>query len=246
MHHFFAEPSQIKGGIVCIEGTDVNHMKNVLRMKAGEKVEVSDGQGTEYLCEVDRYEEEYAFLRIISAGRKEAELPSKIFLFQGLPKGDKMELIIQKAVELGVYQIIPTSTKRAVVKLDAKKAGKKTERWNAIALSAAKQSGRSRVPQVMPVLSFREALEQARELDVVMIPYEQAEGMEKTREIISAVRPGQDVGIFIGPEGGFEEDEVEKAIQSGAHSITLGKRILRTETAGLAILSILMYHLENS
>jgi 16S rRNA (uracil1498-N3)-methyltransferase len=246
MHHFFAEPSQIKGGIVCIEGTDVNHMKNVLRMKAGEKVEVSDGQGTEYLCEVDRYEEEYVFLRIISAGSKEAELPSRIFLFQGLPKGDKMELIIQKAVELGVYQVIPTSTKRAVVKLDAKKAGKKTERWNAIALSAAKQSGRSRVPQVMPVLSFREALEQARELDVVMIPYEQAEGIEKTKEIISAVRPGQDVGIFIGPEGGFEEDEVEKAIQSGAHSITLGKRILRTETAGLAILSILMYHLENS
>lgn len=246
MHHFFAEPSQIKGGIVCIEGTDVNHMKNVLRMKAGEKVEISDGQGIEYLCEVDRYEEEYVFLRIISAGRVEAELPSRIFLFQGLPKGDKMELIIQKAVELGVYQIIPTSTKRAVVKLDAKKAGKKTERWNAIALSAAKQSGRSRIPQVMPVLSFREALERARELDVVMIPYEQAEGMEKTKEIISAVRPGQDVGIFIGPEGGFEENEVEKAIQSGAHSITLGKRILRTETAGLAILSILMYHLENS
>lgn len=246
MHHFFAEPSQIKGGIVCIEGTDVNHMKNVLRMKAGEKAEVSDGQGAEYLCEVDRYEEEYVFLRIISAGRGEAELPSRIFLFQGLPKGDKMELIIQKAVELGVYQIIPTSTKRAVVKLDAKKAGKKTERWNAIALSAAKQSGRSRIPQVMPVLSFREALEQARELDVVMIPYEQAEGMEKTKKIISAVRPGQDVGIFIGPEGGFEEDEVEKAIRSGAYSITLGKRILRTETAGLAILSILMYHLENS
>lgn len=246
MHHFFAEPSQIKGGIVCIEGTDVNHMKNVLRMKAGEKVEISDGQGIEYLCEVDRYEEEYVFLRIISAGRAEAELPSRIFLFQGLPKGDKMELIIQKAVELGVYQIIPTSTKRAVVKLDAKKAGKKTERWNAIALSAAKQSGRSRIPQVMPVLSFREALERARELDMVMIPYEQAEGMEKTKEIISAVRPGQDVGIFIGPEGGFEENEVEKAIQSGAHSITLGKRILRTETAGLAILSILMYHLENS
>ncbi len=246
MHHFFAEPSQIKGGIVCIEGTDVNHMKNVLRMKAGEKAEVSDGQGAEYLCEVDRYEEEYVFLRIISAGRSEAELPSRIFLFQGLPKGDKMELIIQKAVELGVYQIIPTSTKRAVVKLDTKKAGKKTERWNAIALSAAKQSGRSRIPQVMPVLSFREALEQARKLDVVMIPYEQAEGMEKTKAIISAVRPGQDVGIFIGPEGGFEVDEVEKAIQSGAHSITLGKRILRTETAGLAILSILMYHLENS
>lgn len=246
MHHFFAEPSQIKGEIVCIEGTDVNHMKNVLRMKAGEAVEVSDGQGAQYLCEVDRYEEKYAFLRIISAGSGEAELPSRIFLFQGLPKGDKMELIIQKAVELGVYQIIPTSTKRAVVKLDAKKAEKKTGRWNAIALSAAKQSGRSWVPQVMPVLSFGEALECARELDIVMIPYEQAEGMEKTKEVISSVCPGQDVGIFIGPEGGFEDDEVEKAIESGAHSITLGKRILRTETAGLAILSILMYHLENS
>lgn len=246
MHHFFAEPSQIKGGIVCIEGTDVNHMKNVLRMKAGEKVEVSDGQGAEYICEVDRYEEEHVFLQIISAGSGEAELPSRIFLFQGLPKGDKMELIIQKAVELGVYQIIPASTKRAVVKLDAKKAVKKAERWNAIAVSAAKQSGRSRIPQVMPAMSFREALEYARELDVVLIPYEQAEGMGKTKEIISSVCPGQDVGIFIGPEGGFEEDEVERAIESGAHSITLGKRILRTETAGLAILSILMYHLEDA
>ncbi|MGC4019911.1 MAG: 16S rRNA (uracil(1498)-N(3))-methyltransferase [Muricomes sp.] len=245
MHHFFAEPSQIKGGMVCIEGTDVNHMKNVLRMRIGEQAEVSDGQGMEYLCEIDRYEAECAFLQIISSGAGEAELPSRIVLFQGLPKGDKMELIIQKAVELGANQIIPVSTKRAVVKLDAKKAEKKTERWNAIALGGAKQSGRSRIPEVMPVMTFDRALEYARELDVVLIPYEKAQGMGKTKEIIASICPGQDIGIFIGPEGGFEENEVERAIGAGAQSITLGKRILRTETAGLAILSILMYHLES-
>lgn len=245
MHHFFADPCQIKNKVVCVEGADVNHMRNVLRMKPGEQVKISDGQGNEYLCEVGRYEEKCALLSIVSSGKGGTELPSRIFLFQGLPKSDKMELIIQKAVELGVYQIIPAMTKRTVVKLDAKKAGKKIERWNQIVLSAAKQSGRSMIPEVMPVMTFGEALQYGRKMDIVLIPYEKAEGMEKTGKIISAVRPGQDIGVFIGPEGGFEEEEVEKAVQSGAHSVTLGKRILRTETAGLAMLSILMYQLES-
>ena len=245
MHHFFAEPSRIKDKVISVEGADVNHMKNVLRMKPGEQVEINDGQGKRYLCEVDRYEDEYAFLRIVSSGGDGTELPSRIFLFQGLPKADKMELIIQKAVELGVHQIIPTATKRTVVKLDAKKAEKKTERWNGIALSAAKQSGRSMVPEVLPVMSFQQALKYAQEMNVVLMPYEKAEGMKPTSQIISSVCPGQDIAIFIGPEGGFQEDEVERAVQSGAHPITLGRRILRTETAGIAVLSILMYHLES-
>ena len=155
-----------------------------------------------------------------------------------------MELIIQKAVELGVGEIVPVATRRAVVKLDDKKAGKKVQRWNSIALGAAKQSGRSLVPEVKPVMTFAQAVEYAKELDIVLIPYELAEGMEKTREIISAVRPGQSIGVFIGPEGGFDEEEVEKAASFGAQPITLGRRILRTETAGLCVLSILMYHLE--
>ena len=176
--------------------------------------------------------------------QRDTELPSKIYLFQGLPKADKMELIIQKAVELGAYEVIPVSTKRAVVKLDDKKAGKKVERWNSIAESGAKQSGRNVIPKVTEVMSFKNALEYAKGLDVLFIPYELAEGMEETRELIEQIQPGQSVGIFIGPEGGFEVSEVESTIEYGAKPITLGKRILRTETAGLTMLSILMYHLE--
>lgn len=244
MHHFFTEPSQIRVPHIFITGPDVNHMKNVLRIMPGERVGISDGQGTDYVCEVDRLEETEVVLNILSSEKSYSELASRIYLFQGLPKGDKMELIIQKAVELGVFEIVPVATRRAVVKLDEKKAKKKTERWNAIALGAAKQSGRSLIPEVKPVMRFAEALEYAKELDVLLIPYEMAEGMEKTKEIISAVRQGQSVGVFIGPEGGFDEEEVEKAAAEGAQPVTLGRRILRTETAGLTVLSILMYHLE--
>ncbi|GAA0802188.1 16S rRNA (uracil(1498)-N(3))-methyltransferase [Faecalicatena orotica] len=244
MHHFFTEPSQIRDPHIFITGPDVNHMKNVLRIMPGERVGISDGQGTDYVCEVDRLEETEVVLNILSSEKSYSELASRIYLFQGLPKGDKMELIIQKAVELGVFEIVPVATRRAVVKLDEKKAKKKTERWNAIALGAAKQSGRSLIPEVKPVMRFAEALEYAKELDVLLIPYEMAAGMEKTKEIISAVRQGQSVGVFIGPEGGFDEEEVEKAAAEGAQPVTLGRRILRTETAGLTVLSILMYHLE--
>ncbi|MCI6465015.1 MAG: 16S rRNA (uracil(1498)-N(3))-methyltransferase [Faecalicatena sp.] len=244
MHHFFTEPSQIRETEIFIEGADFNHMKNVLRMKPGEKVGISDGQGTDYTCEVERFEEGAAVLHILSSEKSYSELSSRIILFQGLPKGDKMELIIQKAVELGVWEVVPVSTRRAVVKLDDKKAAKKVQRWNSIALGAAKQSGRSLVPEVKPVMSFAEALEYAGELDITLIPYEMAEGMEKTKEMISSIRPGQSIGVFIGPEGGFDEEEVEKAQDMGAFPITLGKRILRTETAGLTVLSILMFHLE--
>lgn len=244
MHHFFTEPSQIRETHIFITGPDVNHMKNVLRINPGEKVGISDGQGTDYVCEVDRLEETEVVLKILSSEKSYSELASRIYLFQGLPKGDKMELIIQKAVELGAYEIIPVATRRTVVKLDDKKAKKKTERWNAIALGAAKQSGRSLIPAVKPVMRFAEAIEYAKKLDVVLIPYEMAEGMEKTKEIISSVKPGQSVGVFIGPEGGFDEEEVEKAAENGARPVTLGRRILRTETAGLTVLSILMYHLE--
>jgi 16S rRNA (uracil1498-N3)-methyltransferase len=130
------------------------------------------------------------------------------------------------------------------VKLDDKKAAKKVERWNSISEGGAKQSGRNVIPKVQNVMSYKEAMQYAKELDVVLIPYELAEGMEETRQIIEAIQPGQSVGIFIGPEGGFETEEVEYAISQGAKAITLGKRILRTETAGLTTLSILMYHLE--
>ena len=244
MQHFFVDASQVSEETIRIEGSDVNHMKNVLRMRIGEEVTVSDGQGKEYLCQVLDFEEEQVQLKIVETKASDAELPSKIYLFQGLPKQEKMELIVQKCVELGIYAVIPVSMKRCVVKLDAKKGAKKVERWNTIAASAAKQSGRGIVPEVTSVKTYKEALEMAKDLDVVLVPYECAEGMDHTKELIQSIKPGQSVGIFIGPEGGFDLDEIALACETGGQVITLGKRILRTETAGLALLSVLMFQLE--
>ena len=244
MQHFFVTPDQVKGDLIFVEGSDVNHMKNVLRMRIGEEVTISDGNNRQYICEIKEYEQDEAVLHILEEMNTDTELPSKIYLFQGLPKQDKMELIVQKCVELGCYEVIPVATKRCVVKLDDKKAKKKIERWQQIAESAAKQAGRGVIPEVKDVLSFKEALKYAKDLDVVLIPYELAEGMKETKQLISEIKPGQSVGIFIGPEGGFEREEVETAIDEGAKAITLGKRILRTETAGLTTLSVLMFHLE--
>lgn len=244
MQQFFVTADQVRGEQIYIEGSDVNHMKNVLRMHPGESVRISDGSNRRYICQIKEYTEEQAILTIVEEDETNAELASRIYLFQGLPKGDKMEMIVQKAVELGVYKIAPVAMKRCVVRLDDKKAAKKVDRWGEIAKSAAKQSGRGIVPKVGSVLKFEEAVTLSKELDVVFVPYELAEGMEETRRLISAVKPGQSVGIFIGPEGGFEKDEVEKLKEAGASEITLGSRILRTETAGMTALSILMYHLE--
>ena len=247
MQRFFVETYQIEEENHCIHvtGADVNHIKNVLRMKQGEELWISDGGTKEYRCEIESLGDEEVLLHIIYAQEPNYELPNRIYLFQGLPKADKMELIIQKAVELGAYAIVPVETKRCVVKLDEKKAAKKTARWQQIAESAAKQSKRMLIPKVHQVLSFKEALKYAESMDIRLIPYELAKGMQETKEILAAIEQGQSIGIFIGPEGGFEEKEVEAAISEGAKPITLGKRILRTETAGLAILSVLMFQLEN-
>ena len=247
MHHFFVEPSQIQGNHIFIDGPDVNHIRNVLRMNPGEEVNVTDGSGEKvYRCAIASIGEDKVELNIMWAQEKGMELPSKIYLFQGLPKSDKMELIIQKAVELGVYEIIPIATARAVVKLDQKKAADKVKRWQAISESAAKQSKRLLIPEVKEPVKFSEALKLASDLDVRLIPYELAEGMDGTRRIIQSVKPGQSVAVFIGPEGGFEEAEVELAKEAGFQAITLGRRILRTETAGMTVLSILMYQLEEN
>ena len=245
MHHFFVTPEQVRENQIYIEGSDVNHMKNVLRMKIGEELQVSDGENKKYRCKIEAFTEREVCVTILEELKSDTELPSKLYLFQGLPKSDKMEWIVQKAVELGVWEIIPVATKRAVVKLDEKKAAKKVERWNSISESGAKQSGRTVIPEVKQVMSYKEALAYAKQLDVVLIPYELAEGMQETKQLIRSINPGQSVGIFIGPEGGFEQEEIGLAMESGATPVTLGKRILRTETAGLTMLSVLMYHLEN-
>ena len=245
MQHFFVTPDQVQEDKIYIDGSDVNHIKNVLRMRIGEEVTVNDGNNQSYLCEIRAFEDEQVVLDIIESKTTDSELLSKIYLFQGLPKQDKMELIVQKAVELGAYQVIPVATKRAVVKLDEKKAAKKVARWQQIAESAAKQAGRGYIPEVHEVMNYREALEYAKSLDVVLIPYELAEGMRETKEILASIKKGDSIGVFIGPEGGFEREEVEKAIEMGAKVITLGKRILRTETAGLTTLSVLMFQIED-
>lgn len=245
MYQFFVEPCQIQGTRVVITGNDVNHIKNVLRMQPGEEIAVSNGEdGKEYRCGIEELNEDEIVCTLRFVKEDGVELPSKIYLFQGLPKADKMELIVQKAVELGVYEIIPVATKRAVVKLDEKKAKSKIARWQTISEAAAKQSKRRIVPEIHPVLSFKEAVNYAKEMPIKVIPYELAEGMEKTRELISSLKPGEDIAIFIGPEGGFEESEIQIALENGIESITLGKRILRTETAGFTVLSWIMYHLE--
>lgn len=245
MYQFFVEPSQIQGNRIVILGKDVNHIKNVLRMRPGEEIAVSNGtDGKEYRCGIEEIFEDEVICSLRFVKEDALELPSKVYLFQGLPKADKMELIIQKAVELGVYQVIPVSSKRAVVKLDEKKAKSKIERWQGIAEAAAKQSKRGIIPEIGPVMTMKQAIEFSKCAKVRVIPYELAEGMSKTKEIIEGLKPGEDVAIFIGPEGGFEEEEVKLASESGIEPITLGKRILRTETAGMTVLSWIMYHLE--
>ena len=246
MSHFFVTSSQVAGEQLIITGDDVNHMKNVLRMRSGEAFTAADENGVFYHCEVDTLDKQEVTAKIMWKEQGTSELSSKLYLFQGLPKSDKMEMIIQKAVELGAYEIVPVATKRAIVKLDAKKEASKIKRWQAIAEGAAKQSGRMIVPQISGVKTFQEALKMAQALDINIIPYECARGMDGTREIFGNIKPGMSVGIFIGPEGGFEESEVEAAKALDVKPVTLGKRILRTETAGLTTLSILMYLLEES
>ena len=244
MHRFFAEPGNIGEKEIVITGADVNHIRNVLRMRTDEEVLIADGQGAEYRCKLIELSENEVRAQILWKLDGNAELSSEVTLFQGLPKSDKMDLIVQKCVELGVDRIVPVSTKRAVVKLDAKKEQTRLKRWNTISESAAKQSGRGVIPEVSGVMSFGKALEEAKKLDVLLIPYERAEHMAETRRVMGSIQPGQSVGIFIGPEGGFEESEVEEAVAAGAKAITLGKRILRTETAGLAVMAMLSYLLE--
>lgn len=248
MYHFFVEPGQINESdkSVIITGSDVNHIKNVLRMKIGEELAVSNGMdGREYVCGIRKFDEDAVECELRFIKEDAVELPVKVTLFQGLPKADKMEMIIQKAVELGVTEIVPVATKRCVVKLDDKKAASKIARWQNIAEAAAKQSKRGIIPQVLPVQSFKLALKQAENMDVRLIPYELASGMERTRELLGGLKPGQNVAVFIGPEGGFEESEIDLAREAGVEPITLGRRILRTETAGMTVLAWIGYLCES-
>ena len=245
MYHFFADPSDISDRDIYLRGETYNHIRNVLRMKQGDVISVSDGVSeNEYRCHIEDFDEDIVHCRLDFIKEADTELPVKVYLFQSLPKGDKLELVIQKAVELGVTEIIPVASKRCVVKLDAKKAAAKNTRWNSISEAAAKQSRRRIVPEVKAVMDFKEALSYAKSLDIRLIPYELAEDFQATRDIIENIEPGASVAIFIGPEGGFAEDEIAAAKEAGLIPVTLGHRILRTETAAMVVLSWLIYRLE--
>ena len=250
MYRFFVERDQINtvDNTVLITGDDRNHIKNVLRMNEGEEVSVMvPGDDREYRCAVSGYSEDAAILKLLFIKESNVELPCEVVLYQALPKADKMELIITKAVELGAARIVPVATKRAVVKLDKDRAQKKTARWNAMCEAAAKQSKRAVIPEVSPVMTFAEALDDCKNYEVKMIPYELSDpdSMNSTRKIMESIEPGSKIAVFIGPEGGFEESEIELATNAGFAPVTLGRRILRTETAGLVVLAWLIYNLES-
>jgi 16S rRNA (uracil1498-N3)-methyltransferase len=244
MYQFFVEPAQVREQEIIITGSDVNHIGNVLRMKPGERIRVSDNSGKSYFCSIREITSDTVLADIDEADVSGTELPNRIFLLQGLPKADKMELIIQKSVELGASVVIPVAMKNCVVKLDEKKAASKTSRWQAIAESAAKQSKRAVIPQVHEPLSWKEALNFAKTLDIMLVPYENERGMDATRELIGKLTPGQSIGILIGPEGGFSDAEIAETDSLGFSRISLGRRILRTETAGPATLAMLVFQLD--
>ena len=245
MHRFFVSSGQVADGRITIEGEDVNHIRNVLRLRAGEDFEAADEEGRVYTCRILETFGESIVAEVLFSEMSGAELPNRITLYMGLPKYDKMELVIQKAVELGAFRIVPVRTRRTVVKLDEKKAAAKVARWQSIAEAAAKQSKRALIPEVAQVRDFPKSVAEARAAGGrIVFPYECAEGIDRTRAVLGGIRPGEPVAVFIGPEGGFDPEEAALAEANGAQIVTLGRRILRTETAAITALGILSYVLE--
>ena len=248
MHKFFTPKELINGDVAKIIGDDVKHIYKVLRITQGEKVTLNNCEGVEYIAKVISVTKQEVLLEVLEKLDVNNESDIKIYLFQGLPKSQKMDLIVQKGTELGVAEFIPTITHRVDVKL--KGEFKKLDRLNRIALEAAKQSKRSIIPKVSEPIEFDDMIEKINSLDLVLVPYENAEnfGIKKlvnNLEKNGSIEKIKSVGIFVGPEGGIEEDEIEKLKENGAHIITLGKRILRTETAGFVATSLIQYELSD-
>ncbi len=243
MHNFFVNESNRNGNFYYITDGDFNHIKNVLRMRVGDTFLVSVA-GKSDLCALAEITGDTAVAEIVEENYQDTSLPIKLYLFQGLPKSDKMELVIQKAVELGAEGIIPVEMSRCVVKIEDKKKKSKQSRWQSISESAAKQSKRTLIPEVFEIMSYKNALKKAEEMDLFIVPYESKDGMKSTKDALSEMKSGMKVGILIGPEGGFEENEVEQAKKVGGIPVSLGKRILRTETAAITSLSMCMLYAE--
>ena len=242
MYNFFVNETERQGNCFIITESDFNHISNVLRMKNGDEILVSCN-GLASLCKIEIFSD-YVKAEIIEEDYHNTNLPVKIHLFQGLPKSDKMELIIQKAVELGVEEITPVEMNRCVVKIEEKKKKSKKERWQLIAESAAKQSKRVVIPKVNDIISYKQFLEKSEELSVLLVPYENKEGMKATKEALKEIKSGDTVGIIIGPEGGFDEKEIDLVTGKNGKTISLGSRILRTETAAIASVTMCMLYAE--
>ena len=255
MHKFFVPKSNIDGNNAIIDGEDVKHIYRVLRLQVGDKVSVNNSEGIEYIGQITSIDKKEVNINLLEENPINNESPVEVYLFQGLPKSTKMDLIVQKNTELGVKAITPIITKRVVVKTELKEFKKvegfkkldefkKLDRWNKIALEASKQSKRSLVPQINVPIEFEVLLEELKKLDLVIVPYENQEGYG-IKKLIQNIEKNNinKIGIIIGPEGGFEESEILKLKEIGAKIVTLGPRILRTETAGFVCLSLIMYEL---
>lgn len=242
MSRFFVSTGQIGNGNIHITGSDVKHITKVLRLRTGDKLTAVDGQGTEYEAQITESNVTEIICQIVAQKEVNREAPLKVTLVQGLPKGDKMELIIQKCTEIGVAEIIPVATERAVVQLDAAKAVKRRERWQRVAEEAAKQAGRTVVPVVKDVTTLADVMAGISAEALAIMPWE-AETSLGLKEILSQYASKQEVYIFIGPEGGFAQAEVELARRHGLHIVTMGPRIMRTETAGMVALTMVLYQL---
>lgn len=253
MPKFFVKQEQIEENKIIIQGQDVNHIKKVLRAKIGDELQICNSdKGENFLCDIEKIEIENIICNIKEKIEEQIESNVEVTIFQGLPKADKMEYIIQKSVELGVYDITPVEMKRCVVKLDDKDKVKKVDRWQKISEVAAKQCGRDIIPKINNVINIKKVCDFIKNYDIVLVAYEnekQNSLKEQLKNIKNTLMTANDrkirIGIVIGPEGGLEEHDVQLLNDNGAKIITLGKRILRTETVALNVLSIIMYELED-
>lgn len=253
MPKFFVKEDQIKDNEIIILGQDVNHIKKVLRAKKGDELQICNSQnGENFLCEINDLENENIICKIKEKINKNVESNIEVTIFQGLPKSDKMEYIIQKSVELGVHDITPVEMKRCVVKLNEKDKIKKIERWQKISEGAAKQCGRNIIPTINNVINVKNICNQIPNYDIVLVAYEKENKntlkneLENLKNMVKETKQEKiKIAVVIGPEGGLEEQDVKMLKENNAKVITLGKRILRTETVALNVLSIIMYELEN-
>lgn len=242
MHRFFVDRENINESVIEIDGEDVKHIKNVLRLEIDEEIEICDKLGTDYKCKIIETSKEKVKCKILETYKSKGESEIEIVLFQGLPKSTKMELIVQKSTELGVKKIVPLVTSRSIVKInDRKKEDKKIERWTKIAEEAAKQSKRGVIPKISSIMTFSEMLENLNDEEVVIVPYESEENIG-IKSVLKDCKHKK-INIIIGPEGGFSEEEIELLKEINSHIVTLGPRILRTETAGFTTTAVVLYEL---